>query len=62
MARNSTFPLHDRLTDGRLSKELLELRAQGLSYFEIALRIRQDLDIEVSTDTVRRWIALLPAP
>lgn len=62
MTRTSTFPLHDRLTDGRLSSLLRELRGEGLSYFEIAVRVRQDLGIETSTETVRRWIALLPPP
>lgn len=55
MARTGTFPLYDRIMEGKLSALLTEWRAEGASYQEVAHRLR-DHDINVSHETVRRWI------
>lgn len=52
--RTSTFDLHDRAFRGDLKKTLRALRSQGLSYDEIAFRLR-DEGVAVSRSTVHRW-------
>lgn len=54
MATDS-YLLHDRILDGRLGKMLDDWRAEGLSFPEIAFRLRTEHDIKVSDETVRRW-------
>jgi hypothetical protein len=51
----SIYPLANRLFDGRLRATLRRWRRQGLSYTEIAYRLRADYDIAVSDETVRNW-------
>jgi transposase len=53
--RHSTFELYDRLHGGNLGEKLSGWRAEGASLAEIAFRLRE-IDIPVSTDTVRRWL------
>ena len=55
MARTSGYPLADRALDGRLADLLLGWDAEGLSLFDIALKLRDDHDLEVSPSTVSRW-------
>ena len=51
------YPLLDRLFEGRLEEQLRAWRgAQGLSYDAISKRLLIDHDVNVSTDTVRRWL------
>ena len=51
------YPLLDRLLDGTLADRLTEWRSvQGLSYDGISKRLLVDHDVDVSTDTVRRWL------
>lgn len=54
MARTSSFPLHDRAHGGGLANELRGYRAEGLSYAEIAFRLREAGTV-VSPSTVHRW-------
>lgn len=56
MARRSTFPIYDRVLDGRLEGLLRAWRTDGLSYVEIAWKLRSEHGIEVAPETVRRWI------
>lgn len=53
MARTSTFVLYSRIFEG-LPELLRDLRTEGVSYGEIAHRLR-DKDINVTDETVRRW-------
>lgn len=55
MSRTPSFPLYDRILEGRLSALLQELRAAGQSLPEIRDTLRDDYDISVSVATVRRW-------
>lgn len=55
VARTGTFPLYDRLTGGTLAKNLASMRADGKTYLEIAVFLRNEHGIDVSLDTVRRW-------
>lgn len=56
MAPPSTFDLYDRLLNGRLTNLLADGRAGGLSFEDIAFRLRSE-GVEVSASTVRRWCA-----
>lgn len=56
MGRASTFALYDRLLDGRLGEILKTYRAEGLSYFEITRRLSADHEIDITTETARRWL------
>lgn len=55
MGRQSLFPLFDRILDGTLADRLRDARQQGLSYNEIAIRLRDD-GVKVTGETVRRWV------
>ena len=49
----STFTLHDRIIGGDLEARLRAMRAEHVSYDEIAYRLRPD--VNVSRSTVARW-------
>lgn len=51
-----TYPLYDRLLDGKLGDVLLGWRDEGIKNPEIAYRLRSEHEIVVSTETVRRWL------
>lgn len=55
MSGSSTFPLHDRVLDGRLRPLLKKWRKAGISYQEIAFKLRTEHQIEVNPTTVMRW-------
>ena len=55
MARTSTYPLHDRALDGKLTPLLSELRKSGMSYEDITYKLRSEHDMSVTRSTVRRW-------
>lgn len=55
MSRLSTFPLHDRALDGQLKPILKRFRRQGVSYNDIAFRLRDEHQIVVTATTVMRW-------
>lgn len=46
----------DRLLDGNLADTLREMRADGLTIDQVVDALR-DKDVEVSRETVRRWLA-----
>lgn len=50
-----TYPLVDRIVDGRLESLLREWRADGLSHEAIARRLAVDFDVDVTGETVRVW-------
>lgn len=54
MARTPTFHLYDRLMNGRLADTILAWQAEGVTFDEIAFRLRAE-GVVVSRETVRRW-------
>lgn len=61
MAAKNYFDVVDRLADGRLAEQLTQWRQQGDSFNTIAVRIHDELDIDVTAETVRRWVRELEA-
>lgn len=62
MARTGTFPVYDRMHEGRLGSTLLAWKAEGIPVEEMTFRLRTEFDITVSVSTVHRWLAhLAPA-
>lgn len=57
MAPGPMRPLVDRILGGRLDDILLEWRSQGLSFEACARRFATEHDIEVTTETVRKWFS-----
>ncbi len=60
--RNPTWPLYDRLLDGKLEQTIRGLQAAGLKAPDIRDALRDDYEVAVSVPTVRRWIAALAEP
>jgi len=48
-------PLVDRILDGKLDAELLARRDAGDSYLTIGRWLDGEHDIQVTTETVRKW-------
>lgn len=57
----SQYPLADRLVGGNLDQRLACWRAEGLSFHEIAFRLREH-GVTVTGETVRRWSNELAEP
>lgn len=58
-----TTPLHqmvDRILDGRLDETLSSYADQGLSPGRMALRLAADHQVEVSGQTIRKWVDAIP--
>lgn len=55
MGSRSTLPLYDRLLDGELKSILQELRTNGVSFSEIAFKLRDEHDVKIDPTTVMRW-------
>jgi len=53
--KTSTYPLTDRLLDGKLEEFLRSARAAGESHETITYRLRSEHDIKTSKSTVYRW-------
>ena len=54
------YPLVDRILDGGLAEQLSQWHAvEGLSIQRICHRLLTEHAVEVSTDTVHRWIKSL---
>lgn len=60
MPAQPTFPLYDRLLDGKLTELLLEWQADEVPTEEMAYRLR-DRGVVVHSRTVRRWIEKIEA-
>lgn len=56
MSRRSTFPLADRIFKGNLLGYLQGLKDAGLSHEDIAFKLREEHQLEVSASTVRNWL------
>ena len=56
MTGASTFPLYDRLYDGRLCETLDDWRAEGLSAAAICDRIEAKTKLRPGRSTVDRWL------
>lgn len=55
MATGTTFPLVDRIMEGRLDEQLRQWRSENLSYEQIARRLLTDHEVDINSTTVRRW-------
>lgn len=55
MGRRPQHLLVDRLLKGRLAESLTAWRDEGLSFESMAFRLHAEHDIEVTSETVRRW-------
>lgn len=56
MGRAPTFPLFDRILDGKLAELLTGWRDEGLSYLDISFKLRSEHELTVSPSTIQRWI------
>lgn len=52
----SLLPLVDRLVPGGLEKCLVRWSAEGLSTDAMAVRLQVDHGVDVTRETVRRWL------
>jgi hypothetical protein len=55
VARPSTFPLVDRILDGRLAEYIATARENGDSFERIARNLHADHGIDVTGETIRKW-------
>lgn len=55
MATGTTFPLVDKIMEGRLDEQLRRWRSESLSYEQIARRLLTDFEVDINSTTVRRW-------
>jgi intein-encoded DNA endonuclease-like protein len=60
-SRSGLFVLADRITKGQLAELLLDWRGSGWSYPEICLQLHDDYGVDISAQTVRRWVTALHA-
>lgn len=56
MGGRSTLSVHDLYHDGAVSQFLLDSRAAGRSYREIAMLLNRDWDIHICHQTVPTWV------
>lgn len=60
MAGRSSFTVYDsHVFGGRLARKLARWREQGESYEDIAFLLRTKHGVNVSSQTVRRWLRRL---
>lgn len=60
MKRPGILTQIDRATDGALSQRVRQYRSDGVSYEEIAHKLRAD-GIQASSETIRQWVKQLEA-
>lgn len=58
MPQSGTYPLVDRILDGHLADRLRSWRHEGWSFQRIADELRDEHDVRVSDETIRRWCSL----
>lgn len=56
MPQDSALKTYDRLTQGRVSHQLRTWRADGASYLDCVIRLRDEFEIRTTPPTVRRWL------
>jgi hypothetical protein len=54
--KQSTYPLVDRLLDGKLADTLIRYRDDGLTFDQMVTSLKADHDLDVSRETFRRWL------
>lgn len=59
MARSPVRDLMSRAVGGDLDGTLLQLRADGLTYEQIAGRLYHEHSIEVTGQTIRNWVVAI---
>ncbi len=55
MGAQSIRPLADRALDGKLTKTLTDWKDEGVTFAEMAFKLRTEHDLAVSAETVRVW-------
>lgn len=55
MGTGTSYPLVDRILDGKLEALLRDWREAGLSHERIVLKLHTEHDITVTAVMVRRW-------
>lgn len=58
-SRTSTFDITNRALGGVLPAFIRELRDAGCSWREVSYRLREEHQVDVSIETLRRWSAAL---
>lgn len=53
----SRYDLIDRILDGKLAETLAAYRAEGLTLDRTVQALREDHDVDVSRETLRRWLS-----
>lgn len=61
MARASGYPIANRALDGELGSLLTQWSEDGLSYFDMAYKLRSEHDLQVSPSTISRWMKQVEA-
>jgi len=56
MRRSRLFILADRIAGGNLAEQLTTWRAEGLSLIAISFRLHDEHSVDVSHETIRRWL------
>lgn len=56
MGTEGAFPLLNDLTEGKLGEHIITWRADGLRLIDVRNRLQDEYGIDVSIETVRRWI------
>lgn len=62
MPRESLRTVANTLSGGGLETDLREWRGQNLSFREIARKILDKYEVDVTSETVRKWCAHLDIP
>lgn len=57
LVQTATQRLLDHLLDGQLRSYVLERRNQGQSWRRISLALHDELQVDVSFETLRRWFS-----
>ncbi len=55
--RTSTYPLVDQILGGNLAKTLTDWREEGLTYRQMSDRLKAEHGVDISIETVRRWMS-----
>ncbi|MCU4183992.1 hypothetical protein K6U06_06445 [Acidiferrimicrobium sp. IK] len=56
MSRQGIFQILDRLVGGDLAERLARWRDEGLSFDAMAIRLHDEHQVDVTGETIRRWV------
>lgn len=61
MARQSLLDLADKLHDGAVAEYVATRRAEGASFFSLATEVRDRFQVDVTPETIRRFLVASPS-